>query len=103
MALSFSAVSSGDPIDMMKPPTCCSVIRSETRRQLALDVGVKSPKSCGQTSCAALSRADSVAMTESTQLADRDDAGAGALVGEAVLLVCVAHAAASASPVNPID
>jgi hypothetical protein len=75
MALSFSAVSSGDPIDMMKPPTRCAVIRSDTRRHDALEVDVKSPKSCGQTNCAARSRGESDASTESAHTDEAEGRG----------------------------
>src|SRR4029077_14882452 len=77
IALSLSAVSIGDPIDMMNPPTCCETISSLMRAHPALETGAKSPKSCGQTSCAALSRGDIVARTESDHAAAAGDLGAG--------------------------
>ena len=40
MAFNLTAVSIGEPIDMMKPPTCSCAINCSTRVQALLDVGV---------------------------------------------------------------
>src|SRR5688572_30698083 len=80
ISLSFVAVSMGDPIDMMKPPTRSVVISRSTRSQLACPSGVKSPNNCGHTSCAARSRGDNEARTESTHCA----AGASEALGKPV-------------------
>src|SRR6266513_4719473 len=73
IALIFVAVSTGEPMDITKPPTCSSAISCRTRSQPAVPSGVKSPNTCGQTSCAARSRGLSVVRTESAQRSADDE------------------------------